>query len=565
MAAISGSHVERPCAAAAATVSHDLADLDMRWQPGVAASGTGGAASPNRLLASAWPRALSGSRGTSYSDDFYHRFHLAPHRLDLGNIASTQAANVVIWNAFLEPKTLSDIVPVGAEGMNIVSGVLPVSAVNALKILNYQIAITLEGPPVADAKLVWRFTGAPDVTLPITATRIIPFPFLPNWADGIREELAWLTDILQAPTADEQRRALRLSPRRVLEARIVVQGRERQQFDLALWGWSGRVWAVPLWHDIQALAAPLSIGATSIVCDTAHREFSANGLAMLRSASGNLNAEVVEIGSVGSGVLYLKRPTTKVWPRGSRLYPAVVGELSTMPALSRLTDRASGSTVTFRVAAASDNPAAAPAQLYRGFPVLTRQPEESEELSNSMQRLLLELDNMTGLPIRTDTAGRPVVVQAHRFVPYRRAEHAELRKLLYWLQGRRRALWLPTFADDVTLTATIGALSTAMTIVNIGYHRYGGGHGRRDLRIELRNGAVHHIRVTGAVEIDAATESLSLTSTLGVAITPAEVRRISWMQLCRLDHDTVEFQHDTDAGGIGKCQLVFRGVRDDVS
>lgn len=519
-------------------------------------------------LVTHWPVAANGQeipgwRTMSYHDDFYYRLHLIPRQLDVGNVATTQVATVVIWNAHLTPKNLSDLIPVGAEGITVDGPYLPVSTVPALKEAEYQVAITPDGPPVVDATLTWRFDGDPDVVLPITATRIIPWPWVPDWTNGVRESLEWLTDVLQSPTADEQRRALRPAPRRFVEADIVVQGRERQQFDLAMWGWSGRAWALPLWHDIQFLAAPLASDSLQIPCDTTHREFFDNGLLLLR-ASSSTDAEVLEVGEVTPGVIYLKRPTTRNWPRGTRVYPALPAELREMPVLTRVTDRASATTVAFRATMLVAGAEAAPATLYRGWPVLEQRPEESEDLTSSMQRLLRELDNQTAVPARTDTAGQALVVQMHRFVPYQRAAHAALRGLLYWLQGRRRALWVPTFADDVTLAATVGAFSTSMTVANIGYARYGGRHGRRDLRIERRNGTVHHIRVLGATPIDDATEALQLDGSLGTTLEPAEVRRISWLQLCRLDHDQVEFLHERDTGGIGKCQLIFRGVKDDV-
>ncbi len=518
-------------------------------------------------LTSDWPVSttpveLTGWIARHYADDFYHRIHMTPRKVEFGNIATAQAAAIEFWNAYLVPRTLIEITASGNEGINL-DGAMPPVTMAPLSLATYTITVTPDGPPAVAATYTWKFEDEQDLTVHLTATRIIPWGWLPDWAGGVREELAWLTTVLAAPTGDEQRRAMRLSPRRTLDAAVIVQGRERQFFDLAMWGWGARVFAVPLWHDIQMLTQPVEAGAFSIPCETAHREFSAGGLALLRGTTA-FETEVAEIEEVGPTEIVLRRPLQRSWARGARLYPAVMAELATAPATIRITDQASTTPITFRVMGTTDYPASPPATLYRDWPVLELRPEESEDLTNSMQRLLLELDNLTGRPVRTDTAGQAFVVQSHRFVPYQRAAHAALRGLLYFLQGRFTAMWVPTFADDVTLVEALGDSSVSMVISNIEYARFGGRPGRRDLRIELRNGAAYHVRILGGTAINADTESLELAAPVGVTITPGNVRRISWLQLCRLDHDQVEFLHETDAAGIGKCQIVLRGVRDDV-
>src|SRR5690606_21223571 len=65
-------------------------------------------------LTTHWPveangRALTGQRMRAHVDDWYYRIHISPQRLDLGNVVSAQTQPVLLWNAFLEPRTLLDI------------------------------------------------------------------------------------------------------------------------------------------------------------------------------------------------------------------------------------------------------------------------------------------------------------------------------------------------------------------------------------------------------------------------------------------------------------------------
>ncbi|MBN0084789.1 hypothetical protein JTL67_35465, partial [Pseudomonas aeruginosa] len=97
--------------------------------------------------------------------------------------------------------------------------------------------------------------------LVITGNRITAWTLVPDWADGVQESLEWLTELLTSTSGVEQRRSLRLSPRRSFEAEFYAEGRERVLLDLSLAGWGGRIWALPVWPDIQLLASVTAAGA----------------------------------------------------------------------------------------------------------------------------------------------------------------------------------------------------------------------------------------------------------------------------------------------------------------
>lgn len=518
-------------------------------------------------LATAWPveaggRVLCGATAHAYSDDFYHRVHISPQQIDLGNVVSTQATAVSLWNAYLEPRILTALDGVG-EGLQASGQLAPPLLFNGLQERIWQVSVTPDGQPVLDTSLVWGFDNGDTADLRITANRIIAWAFAPDWADGVTETLTWATDILQSESGVEQRRAIRLAPRREFEAPMLVEGRERQLLDLALFGWGARVWALPVWPDIQLLGQSIATGATSITCATAGRDFRAGGLALLRGESAFV-VEVVEVLSVNPDGLTLKRPTQQDWPAGTRLYPARSAQFTEQPSSTRLTDRLDRLDTRFLVVEPCDWPAVMPATFYRGWPVLEQRPDESEDLTRSYQRLLLSLDSGAALPLSTDTAGRAFALLQHRWLLAGRTEQGAFRSLLYALNGRHRAVWLSTHADDLTLVAIVTDVATTLDVASIGYTRFGQARpGRRDIRIELVDGTVFHRRIGGSTELSADVERLSIDSTLGVQVTPEQVVRISWLTLCRLDSDSIEIQHETDADGVARSQAVFRAVRDE--
>lgn len=125
-------------------------------------------------------------------------------------------------------------------------------------------------------------------------------------------------------------------------------------------------------------------------------------------------------------------------------------------------------------------------------------------------------------------------------------------------------VWLPTHADDLTVVATIGALSTVMDIEYIGYTRFAQARaGRRDIRLQLWNGSVFYRRITGCTELSTSVERLVFDTALGTQVEPSDIARVSWMVLSRLSGDQVEIDHQVDSEGVASCSLTFRGVRDD--
>lgn len=518
-------------------------------------------------LSTAWPvegngRVISGVKLQSYSDDFYHRIHIIPSSLDLGNIISTQTTPVKLWNAFLTPQLLLDIAGVD-DGIELSGQAEPPLSFTALQEREWDVAITPDGPAVLDAELQWSFSNGSTAKLTITGNRITAFPWRIDWADGVKEKLTWATSIAQSRTGAEQRRMARLAPRRNFATRLFLDKRERQFFDLAMFGWAARVWAIPVWFDIQQLTSNVISGAVVIPCDTVQRDFRANGLAILLGETA-FQFETVEILSITPSQINLKRPLLQNWSAGTRLYPVRTARLESAPQLARLTDELQSTAVDFAIVEPCEWPAISPSTLYRGRPVYDATPEESQDLTSTLQNLLLRLDNGSAMPVVTDTANLAFLIKQHRWLLNGRAEQAALRSFFYFMAGRLKSVWMPTHADDLTLVVQVTESATTMDILAIGYTRFGQlKSGRKDIRIQMRNGTVYYRRIIGAGEISADVERLQIDSSFGVLILPANVLRISWLMLMRGDSDSIEIEHPVDAEGVATTQQIFRSVRDD--
>lgn len=503
-------------------------------------------------------RSINCFKAHSYFDDYYNRIHIAPSFLALGNIASEQSQNVVVWNAYLTSKILIDIENV-PEGV-VVTGQEPPFAFAPLQELMWQISIAADGPSAIDSILNWRFI-ADNALLRITGTRIIAFGFLVDWSKPVNESLQWLTNILQSSSGHEQRRSLRLAPRITYEADLLLYEQERQYFENIIVGWFDRTFAVPVWNHQQWLKTAHNAGGLVIYCVTAHRNFRANRLAILRGETAFDN-ETVEIESVLADRLILKRPLIKNWAAGTCLSPAVTAQLDAAPALIKRTDRMMRTRVTLNVVEQVDYSQSVLSPNYRNYPVLTQKPNESNDLTHTHERLIQTLDNNTGRFLKVDTAKAAFQVFQYAWMTYGRQQQANLKNLFYVLRGTQKAIWIPTFSDDLTVLSTSSGTANSLSIAFCGYTRFSLNQlSKRDIRIELKNGQILYRRIIAAAEVSTTEELIELDQNFD-NVNKDTVYSISFMSLCRLSSDTVNIEHINDSDGIAKCAVTWRGVRE---
>jgi len=512
-------------------------------------------------LAGVLPRAaLTGAADRSFRDDWYHRIHVLPAAIDFGNLVSPVSQAVEVWNAFLSPVSLAAIEATGADGVSLIGQPPPPLVYGALASRVHTVVASTLGSPVLSARYVLRFSNGANSTLTVTGRRVVVFGFAPNWAGGITERLAWLTDVLESYDGSEQRIRLRSVPRRSFEFQFDLAGHDVRVLETLLHVWGARVFAVPVWTDRMVLTASLSAGATAVrVSDAAHADYRAGGLVAFWSD--NQHHEVGEILSLAGNALTLKQPLSRGWPGGTKVYPARFARIDGDAVVAHPTDALASARVRFDLEDPSSVPAIDGPSAYRGYRVLEWRPNRIEDLTDTWRRKLAVLDYGTGPVNIDDLSGHPVVGKRLRFTFSNRATIQAFRAWLHARQGRAVPFWLSSGQSDVALTRPINAADQHLAVKNIGYARYLASPTiRRDVAIRVAAGAVHYRRITGAAEISEDEELLTLDSMLGVTIPLARVLQVSFLDLVRLEADAQELFWETD--GIVEAVLEVRTVQE---
>lgn len=487
---------------------------------------------------SAAPDTRTGWIARSYADDFYHRIHIVPRVLDIGNLLSVQTRQATVWNAHFTPQALSAINETGTTGLT-ESGIAPPTTFGALEERAYSITVDTNGPATIDARYEFAFPTETPV-LRVSGRRVVVFGHAPNWAHRVTESYEWLTDVIASRGGIEQRIGLRGVPRRGLAYTLNTMARhESNRLDTLLLGWQARLFAVPVWTDSQRLAAALPAGSTAVACDTAGYEFAAGGLVVLWAAHDR--HEALEIASVSGGGLVFASATLADWPAGTRLLPVRLGRLPAAQKLARLTGHHYEGEVSF---AFEDHPGWTPADTgddYLGYKVYLGRPNWREGIDLDHLRVLDELDYSTGARWINDASGLASLIKSWHWQLKGRAEIAAFRAWLAARDGRRVPFWSESQGDDMEITATIGASDSSIQIRNIGYQRLISGRAdRRHIAIRTKAGAAYYRQITGATEIDEATEQLAIDTPLGATVQPADVASVRFLHLSRLEADSIE-------------------------
>jgi hypothetical protein len=397
------------------------------------------------------------------------------------------------------------------------------------------------------------------------------FSIRPDWSNQVLETLEWKTAVLQAlrqgsnGTAAEQRRMLRLSPRRSFDLDLVLFGPDRVFYDLLIHAAGASDFYVPLFHNVEVITTPLAAGATTIAVEGVYSEFAplvvpttgpSTGGPCVLLGEGPGAYELFEAGLGDDGLLHIVTDggLVNAWPKGSRLFPCFRAKIEQQPQFTDVSSAARTSTIRFVSTDQQDWASTGQEGFdsYKGFPVLVREPNWRDGLAGGFARTINTLDNESGVYRYTDVSGRGFGTQTHTWVPMGRKDHAAIRDMLYFLKGQLTGFWMPTFGADFELAGDATPDSTSIKVKWTGYSTLGFPvEGRDTIVIFLHSGDRMFLRITSATGSgDNDFEVLTFESEVGYTLTAETVRKISFMQYSRLAQDSVQIAHLTESHGV---------------
>jgi len=170
------------------------------------------------------------------------------------------------------------------------------------------------------------------------------------------------------------------------------------------------------------------------------------------------------------------------------------------------------------------------------------------------QRIYL-LDNATGQVVQTSPWDKHRRGHSKSFVTKTRTALWALRRLLYSLRGQQVAFWIPTFADDMTVTAALVNGQDKMTVSNLGYTRFiVNQEPKATFRITFTDDSSLVRTITDCEELSATEERLTLDDNWPGDRPVDEIVRVQFYELVRADTDDIVIEHGNT---VGQARVTF--------
>lgn len=475
--------------------------------------------------------------------DWYFRIHILPATLDLGNVSGDVERTVMVWNAFFEPVTLEDFSVFG-EGVTVDTSITPPVEIPALEDVQYVFAISATGPAVIDGGASWTIDGV-EYNVPIVGRRSVLFSFHPDWKLGrVTETLQWKNTLSTSfDGRREQIMRTRQRPRRSIAYRIRLRDDAAMLMDQSVFGWTGRMFGVPLWQEKVKTQADAAVGADTLSIDTTHSSFVPGGAAVLfRSPT---DFEMLDIDTVSPTGITTSNTLAQGWGKGSVVVPVVPGLPQERVAFSRVVPMHLDSAIDFLL-----SPAEAPLRLpdlpadavYRGEEMYTRETNWRTPLPVDMGARRIVGDGGLGRVSVRPRASFPATSRGMSWLVRSRAQADVLRGFFRRRDGIRVPVWMPSGADDFVLVEQADLAATALRVRKSQYGSLIGMHpARRDIVLIMRNGDRLPMRILEANDEGAGT-TITVDTPMPYIIRPAAVKRISFLGRYRLASDTVVFE-----------------------
>ena len=469
-----------------------------------------------------------------FVDDFYNRIHLYENPLALGNLLADVAENVYVWNAYFTSKTLYALNETGTEGIEITEPAAAPTVFAPLEERTYVVSVVMEGPPSIDAEVDFVFDDT--FTLVITGSRVVIWRWRPDLP--ITERLEWLTNILTTREG-EQRIALRDCPRQVFDMTFTKRPHEFAEIKTTAAEWAFRLWGLPIWTEMVKVGVVLS-DAVAIDFATSYADYRHGGLALIWETPDVFEAvEIATVRADGLDLVYgVSQDYTAAWVMPLRLAHTPEGVRITRPHPS-----AAQLSARFLVTDNVDLAATAYSQ-YRDYDVLTDGDILVGDVTEHIARPVIMHDNGQG-PIVVETAqdwtrfsrtlGKAASGASARWA---------WRCWLHSRYGRQAAFWLPTWNQDMTVVADIGASDVLIGIDPIGLTLFA--TMPVDIMIKLTDGTIFYRRVSDATT-GSGIETITIDAALGQEVAIDDIAMVCLMNLVRLNADTIELRHTLPA------------------
>lgn len=375
----------------------------------------------------------------------------------------------------------------------------------------------------------------------------LPKPIIPDMP--LLESWGWLTVVGRAHKGQEWRSRLREVPRYKLQMNAVILDEiDRRNTYNMMMRYLKTIFIYPLFQYNTELTAAAAITATKIFCTTSRSDFRAGEFVAVFDPDLE-SVSYLEVSSVDSDGVNLVSPLTFAIPTYWQICPAINFRIAPTVGIVMKSIEGSFSLVMESTSPrVFQRPGAAPTlTTIDGILIVPERSLADNDVPETFNFGVVWYDNNTSVPDNLNQWNNPRVSSKLSFLFDRKTEIDYWRAIIDTMKGQQNVALFPTFRDDLPLRADIALNATVFTTNNIDFFIWWLDINYRYLMIDTANGMKYRRVISVDPHYDANGDPDYLSVTLAVSIGNTagdnDIRRISYMNLYRLNDDSITLTH----------------------
>lgn len=389
-------------------------------------------------------------------------------------------------------------------------------------------------------------------------------PIVPNWQNGVRDVYEFKTNVFTTRDGSEQRRSLRIQPRRSITAAVLLDGARLRNFADALnMAKDGKIEVADFSADRAILQTTVADGATVLKVDRIPAWLvDVEECALLSGRT----SQKIDIDFVSGTQIALNAGVVGAVGSGAQLLPIIPASLPQSNSLSIYTNTVATSSLTFAVEpgtivrVADDLPVDSsadgettqvfgPAALFYGRYALLRKPNYLQQPTTAFQFAYETVDYDRG--VRKVFTPVPIVRRTLT-ATYLAVTHAEAIAILdvfvrcYGMAGE---IYVPTWGHDLPDIVSVSG-DTITVAGTTFYDAYNGDKAHKTILIRATDGTLLPREIASLTKSGGNTQ---IKCDVAIDIGASAIDHISWLFVARFAQDALTIEWLTD----GKANIVL--------
>lgn len=360
------------------------------------------------------------------------------------------------------------------------------------------------------------------------------WPYRPN--TGLLETLEFMTDPLVSRTG-EQRIALRSAPRQIFDASHILRTPQFSRAKPIMRANAHLTIDLPIWPEQVHLVGRWADSIDFLPFDATYGDFRDRVL-IWQNDQTYVIADILDADSSGIALAA---------PLGIALVNPVVTPIRECLCVDGFTIRRDTTydVINAKFVVHDDNVDLSSSYVtdypqYQSKDVVTERTLMVTDINETIVRSSEYIDNSFGKITVETTKNYADFGQMVAFNDARPSGLWRRRLWLHSLRGKQKTFWLPTFNDDLILASSFGSGDTTISVVSISDPNL---YIDKNVMFLLNDGNRYFRQLTNAVNMGD-TDTLTLSSSLGVAVSPSDIDLFCFISLVRLNSDSVQIDHN---------------------